>query len=136
MSLPTDISQYDQLMNCLEVTQRNMEFVEMYHDFMKWPKQRLLDREGMKAIEHRVEETIYIFNDVVRRIGGIPVRVMMNPDQLIDGQVTSIMGFTHGNWVLELQKHGEKTSDMLFSDTANLRLHHEASFSRSNEIVS
>lgn len=128
MDQPTSDTQFDPLMNCLEVTQRSMEFVEMYKDFADWPKQTLIDQRGMQAIEMRVNESIEFFNDIVKQLGGIPVRVMMRSDQPQDGQVTSVIGFYEGRWILELQLKDDEKPEMLFSNTTDLRFHHLASF--------
>lgn len=127
MSNPKDTLQFDPLMNCLEVTQRSMEFIEMYQDFAKWPEQGFLDPRGMAAIELRIDETIELFNGIVKQIGGIPVRVAFSPDQQINGQVTSVMGFSEGRWIFELHKEDEEAPEMLYSNTADLRDHHYAS---------
>lgn len=124
---------YNEVLKYLEITQRNMQFVETYRDLLSPQTEPYIDEDGLNAIEKVIDNTVLECNGLIRELGGIPVRISVQPGELLSTKVTEIYGIDQGHWILATMQHEKDDVMPLRSNTAELRNQYLATFAQEND---
>lgn len=123
---------FDEVLHCLEVTQINMQFVDTYRNLLTPYTEPYIDEDALNAIEKAIDNTVDECNGLIRELGGIPVRISLSPDRLLNTKVTEICGIDQGHWILATKQHEKDVVRPLRSNTAELRYQYLATSPEEN----
>lgn len=78
-----------------------------------------------QALDQFTDETIFMFNEISRRIGGIPVRIF---DQDIEhtADILGINSIQQGKWICDYRRHGSLPAKTSYDSIGHLRAAYEA----------
>lgn len=116
----------EQLLACMDTTSNTLGFVELYRaQRTSFPS--LYPGLTIDQFEEVAHETLRDANDLIFRIGGIPVKMSTDTGEPAEGVITGLNGFENGVWQSMFLAHGTKAATPVVGTTAALRELYEAS---------
>lgn len=112
------------LLDGIEVSAQSREFIEASQNsgFMS-------DHEGFsqrtEKLDQLTDETIFVFNEISRRIGGIPVRIF-DQDTEHTADILGINSIQQGKWICDYQRQGSLPAKTSYDSIEHLRAAYEA----------
>lgn len=135
----------DMLIAGLRVTERSLDFVAMSRDLIG-PSKEVTDHDEstprhfgssspiystgayIDGIEYEAHQTIHQFNEIVRRIGGVPVKIQLESEQpAVQGVIIGLRGYQQGEWVYAFKNYQHQNGIDLWGVSERLHEWHTAS---------
>lgn len=116
----------EQLLACMDTTSNTLGFVELFRaQGNSFPS--LYPGLTIEQFEEAAHATLRDANDLIFRIGGIPVKLLTETGEPKEGVITGLRGYENGVWQSMFLAHGTQAATPVASSTAVLRELYEAS---------